>query len=32
MQFDVVTHYNTHFKLDLGSAQKNDLVEYLKGL
>jgi hypothetical protein len=31
MQFDVVTHYNTHFKLDLG-AQKNDLVEYLKGL
>jgi hypothetical protein len=29
---DVVNHYDTQFKLDLSSAQKNDLVEYLKGI
>ncbi|MGQ0483820.1 MAG: hypothetical protein ACT4SY_00490 [Hyphomicrobiales bacterium] len=29
---DVVNHYDTHFKLDLSGAQKNDLVEYLKGI
>jgi len=29
---DVVNHYDTQFKLNLSSAQKNDLVEYLKGI
>ena len=29
---DVVNHYDAHFKLNLDNAQKNDLVEYLKGL
>jgi len=29
---DVVNHYDAHFKLNLDSAQKNDLVEYLKAL
>ena len=29
---DVVNHYDTQFKLNLGSDQKNDLVEYLKGI
>jgi hypothetical protein len=29
---DVVSHYDTQFKLNLSSAQKNDLVEYLKGI
>ena len=29
---DVVNHYNTHFKLDLSDAQKQDLVAYLKGI
>jgi hypothetical protein len=29
---DVVNHYDAHFKLNLSSAQKNDLVEFLKGL
>jgi len=29
---DVVNHYDTQFKLNLNSAQKNDLVEYLKGI
>ena len=29
---DVVDHYDALLKLDLGSMQKNDLVEYLKGI
>jgi hypothetical protein len=29
---DVVNHYNAHFALNLSDAQKNDLVEYLKGI
>jgi hypothetical protein len=29
---DVVNHYDAHFKLGLTGAEKNDLVEYLKGL
>ena len=29
---DVVNHYDDHLKLNLSTAQKNDLVEYLKGL
>jgi cytochrome c peroxidase len=29
---DVVEHYNTQFNLDLTNAQRNDLVEYLKGI
>ena len=29
---DVVSHYDEQFKLDLNSAQKSDLVEYLKGI
>ena len=29
---DVVNHYDDHLKLNLSSAQKDDLVEYLKGL
>jgi len=29
---DVVNHYDDHLKLNLSTAQKNDLIEYLKGL
>ena len=29
---DVVNHYDGHFKLNLGDANKKDLVEYLKGI
>ena len=29
---DVVNHYDDHFKLNLSSAQKRDLIEYLKGI
>jgi hypothetical protein len=29
---DVVGHYDEQFKLNLSSAQKSDLVEYLKGI
>ena len=29
---DVVNHYDAQLKLNLSSAQKNDLVEYLKGI
>jgi len=29
---DVVNHYDAHVKLSLSDQQKNDLVEYLKGL
>jgi hypothetical protein len=29
---DVVNHYDSHLKLNLSTAQKTDLVEYLKGL
>jgi cytochrome c peroxidase len=29
---DVVDHYNRHFSLGLTSAEKTDLVEYLKSL
>src|SRR5215467_5785907 len=29
---DVVNHYDEHFKLNLSTAQKNDLIEYLKGI
>src|SRR3984893_8215220 len=29
---DVVTHYDEQFKLNLSTAQKSDLVEYLKGI
>jgi hypothetical protein len=29
---DVVNHYDDHFKLNLSTAQKNDLIEYLKGI
>jgi hypothetical protein len=29
---DVVNHYDAHLKLNLSSAQKSDLVEYLKGI
>jgi mono/diheme cytochrome c family protein len=29
---DVVNHYDDHLKLNLSTAQKADLVEYLKGL
>ena len=29
---DVVNHYDDHLKLNLSIAQKNDLIEYLKGI
>lgn len=29
---DVVNHYDTFFHLGLTSAEKNDIVEYLKSL
>jgi cytochrome c peroxidase len=29
---DVVNHYNAHLSLNLSDADKNDLVEYLKGI
>jgi hypothetical protein len=29
---DVVNHYDAHLQLNLSGAQKNDLVEYLKGI
>jgi hypothetical protein len=29
---DVVNHYDAHLNLNLSGAQKNDLVEYLKGI
>ncbi len=29
---DVVNHYDAHFKLNLNTAQKSDLVEFLKGI
>jgi cytochrome c peroxidase len=29
---DVVNHYDDHFKLGLSTAQKDDLIEYLKGI
>ena len=29
---DVVNYYDAQLKLNLSSAQKNDLVEYLKGI
>jgi mono/diheme cytochrome c family protein len=29
---DVVEHYNTQFNLSLSNQQKNDLIEYLKGI
>ena len=29
---DVVNHYDVQFKLNLSTAQKSDLVEYLKGI
>ena len=29
---DVVNHYDAHFKLNLSNADKNDLVEHLKGI
>jgi hypothetical protein len=29
---EVVNHYDNHFNLSLSSAQKSDLVEYLKGI
>ena len=29
---DVVNHYDRHFKLKLTDADKNDLIEYLKGI
>jgi len=29
---DVVQHYNTQFKLNLSDEQKEDLIEYLKGI
>jgi len=29
---DVVDHYGEHFKLNLSDANKNNLVEYLKGI
>ena len=29
---DVVNHYDTQFNLNLSDANKNDLVEYLKGI
>jgi cytochrome c peroxidase len=29
---DVVEHYDTHFRLGLGEADRKDLVEYLKSL
>jgi cytochrome c peroxidase len=29
---DVVSHYDTQFNLNLSSAQKDDLIEYLKGI
>jgi hypothetical protein len=29
---DVVNHYDTHLKLNLGDDDKRDLVEYLKGI
>jgi hypothetical protein len=29
---DVVTHYDAHLKLNLSNQDKNDLVEYLKGI
>jgi hypothetical protein len=32
MLIDVVDHYDKHFDLGLSNAQKNDLVEYVKGL
>jgi hypothetical protein len=29
---DVVNHYDAHFRLNLSTAQKSDLVEFLKGI
>jgi hypothetical protein len=29
---DVVNHYDAHLGLNLSSAQKSDLVEYLRGI
>jgi hypothetical protein len=29
---DVVNHYNAFFKLNLNDSEKNDLIEYLKGI
>jgi hypothetical protein len=29
---DVVNHYDDDFKLNLSNEQKNDLIEYLKGI
>jgi len=29
---DVVNHYDAHFQLGLSMEEKNDLVEYLKGI
>ena len=29
---DVLDHYNRHFKLGLGDAEKAELTEYLKSL
>lgn len=29
---DVMNHYNTFFQLNLSPAEKNDLIEYLKGI
>jgi CxxC motif-containing protein (DUF1111 family) len=29
---DVVNHYNTHLKLNLGTEEKTELIEYLKGI
>jgi hypothetical protein len=29
---DVIDHYDDHLKLNLSTAQKNDLIEYLKGI
>ena len=29
---DVVNHYDDHLKLNLSTVQKNDLIEYLKGI
>lgn len=32
MLIDVVNHYDAKFNLNLSNAQKNDLIEYLKGI
>jgi hypothetical protein len=29
---EVVDHYNAFFKLNLSDSEKNDMVEYLKGI